>query len=208
MIKINLIEQKKPLKIPVIMGIDITKVNWSFLFVAFIVYKVPGWVIYPRFEAQVKDKNKEVVELNKENKKLIKSLSANKEIQNKIEDFEQKIKELKLKTAQIENILKNKTNPGPALKRIAEDIPSDLWLNRLSVKEGSSIQIEGLSYSFRSITNFYTNINDSKYYSKSLDLTDSKTLLETYKNKKRRVESFTIMGKMNVSLGFPYDDAR
>ncbi|MAW07467.1 MAG: hypothetical protein CME61_04205 [Halobacteriovoraceae bacterium] len=201
MIKINLIEQKKPLKIPVIMGIDITKVNWSFLLVAFVVYKAPGWFIYPRFENQVESKNKEIVQLNKQNKALIKNLSANREIQNKIEDFEQKIKELKLKTAQIENILKNKTNPGPALKRIAQDIPSDLWLNSLSVKDGNAINIQGMSYSFRSITNFYTNINDSKYYSKSLDLTDSKTLLETHKNKKRRVESFTIVGKMNVSLG-------
>tara|TARA_B100000925_G_scaffold291314_1_gene278921 strand:+ start:1394 stop:2008 length:615 start_codon:yes stop_codon:yes gene_type:complete len=201
MIKINLIEQKKPLKIPVVLGIDITKLNWKWLVFAFLIYKIPPNFIFPRFEARQEEVKEGNNELRKENAKLIKKLGENKDLQNKIGETEKKIKELKIKTRQIENILKVKTNPKPALERVAKDIPGDLWLVSLSLNDSSRFSMTGFSYSFRSISNFIALANDSKFFNRSLGVSDSKTLVETYKGEKRRVESFAIVGSMNVFGG-------
>ena len=201
MIKINLIEQKKPLKIPVVMGIDVTKVNYKFLIFAFIIYKLPPNFVFPRFESIQKNLESSISEIRAKNRKLIKKLGDNKDLQKQIGETEKKIQELKIKTKQIENILKVKTNPMPALERVAKDIPSDLWLVSLSLSDSSNFSRTGFSYSFRSISNFISLANDSKFFNRSLGVSDSKTLVETYKGEKRRVESFAIVGRMNVFGG-------
>jgi len=201
MIKINLIEQKKPLKIPVVMGIDVTKINFKWLIFAFIIYKLPPNFVFPRFETAQKALQESIVEVNSKNRKLIKKLKDNKDLQKKIGETEKKIRELKIKTKQIENILKVKTNPMPALERVAKDIPSDLWLVSLSLNDSSNFSMTGFSYSFRSISNFISLANDSKFFNRSLGVSGSKTLVETYKGEKRRVESFAIVGRMNVFGG-------
>ena len=201
MIKINLIEQKKPLKIPVVMGIDVTKVNYKFLIFAFIIYKLPPNFVFPRFESMQKNLESSISEIRAKNRKLIKKLGDNKDLQKQIGETEKKIQELKIKTKQIENILKVKTNPMPALERVAKDIPSDLWLVSLSLSDSSNFSMTGFSYSFRSISNFISLANDSKFFNRSLGVSDSKTLVETYKGEKRRVESFAIVGRMNVFVG-------
>lgn len=201
MIKINLIEQKKPLKIPVVMGIDVTKVNYKFLIFAFIIYKLPPNFVFPRFESMQKNLESSISEIRAKNRKLIKKLGDNKDLQKQIGETEKKIQELKIKTKQIENILKVKTNPMPALERVAKDIPSDLWLVSLSLSDSSNFSMTGFSYSFRSISNFISLANDSKFFNRSLGVSDSKTLVETYKGEKRRVESFAIVGRMNVFGG-------
>ncbi len=89
----------------------------------------------------------------------------------------------------------------PALERVAKDIPSDLWLVSLSLSDSSNFSMTGFSYSFRSISNFISLANDSKFFNRSLGVSDSKTLVETYKGEKRRVESFAIVGRMNVFGG-------
>ncbi len=105
MIKINLIEQKKPLKIPVVMGIDVTKVNYKFLIFAFIIYKLPPNFVFPRFESMQKNLESSISEIRAKNRKLIKKLGDNKDLQKQIGETEKKIQELKIKTKQIENIL-------------------------------------------------------------------------------------------------------
>ena len=201
MIKINLIEQKKPLKIPVVLGIDFTRINYKFLAVALALSFVPEKFIFPRFSGAEKNEEKKILDIQKENKLLTKKLRANKDLQKKIDDTEKKISELKLKTKQIEKILKIKTNPKPALERVAKDIPTDLWLTSMALTESQNIVINGLSYSFKSISNFLSLINDSKFFNRSLGVSDSKTLVENFRGKKRRVESFSIKGTMNVYGG-------
>lgn len=201
MIKINLIEQKKPLKIPVVMGIDVTKINFKWLIFAFIIYKLPPNFVFPRFETTQKNLRDSITEIRSKNSKLLKKLGENKDLQKQITETEKKIQELKIKTKQIENILKIKTNPMPALERVAKDIPNDLWLVSLSLNDSSKFSMTGFSYSFRSISNFISLANDSKFFNRSLGVSDSKTLVETYKGQKRRVESFAIVGRMNVFGG-------
>ena len=201
MIKVNLIEQKKPLKIPVFLGVDITKINYKFLIVAIIINYLPGCHIYPRFNSMQENSRKEIGILEKENKEFKKTLDKNKDVDKKIQEFDEKIRDLKLKTKQIEKILKVKTNPKPALERIAKDIPEDLWLTQILLENSTEISIQGMSYSFRSISNFLSLVNDSKYYNRSLGVVDSKTLMETHRGKKRRVESFVIKGKINLQGG-------
>jgi hypothetical protein len=201
MIKINLIEQKKSLKIPVVLGIDLTKINYKFLAFALAISFVPEKFIFPRFDSISQEEEQKILAIQKESKSLTKRLRENKGLQKKIDDTEKKISELKLKTRQIEKILKIKTNPKPALERVAKDIPMDLWLTSLALTESQNIIINGLSYSFKSISNFLSLINDSKFFNRSLGVSDSKTLVEKFRGKKRRVESFSIKGKMNVYGG-------
>ena len=179
------------------MGIDVTKINYKFLIVSIILYYIPGCHIYPRFKTAEENSRSEIAVLNKENKGYVEKLKKNKDVGKKIEEFNKKIQDLKVKTKQIEKILKVKTNPMPALERIAKDIPEDLWLTKIMLDNNTEISIEGMSYSFRSISNFISVINDSKYYNRSLGVVDSKTLMENYKGKKRRVESFVIKGQIN-----------
>ena len=64
MIKINLIEQKKPFKMPIILGVDLSTVNLRLILAAVIVSYLPGIFLYPDWDEKVVLVEKKIKTLN------------------------------------------------------------------------------------------------------------------------------------------------
>ena len=195
MIKVNLAEIRKSGGKVVILGVDVSKINVRSLILAAIVYMLPAYLIYPEWEGQLGGMGGEAKELLAENNKLKAELFKNKDSEKKLIAFNKQIADLKVRSQRIKQILKIRTNPFEALERISRDLPDDMWLTNLNVTKGTMFEVEGLSYSFKSISSFLTLSNDSRFFNRSLEIVDSKTLVEKAKDKQRRVESFKIKGK-------------
>lgn len=195
MIKVNLAEVRKSGGTLVILGVDLTKVNIKPLILSAIIYMLPGYLIYDEWEGEIDGKGDEYQELQKENKKYLAELRKNKDSEKKLIAFNKQIEDLKVRSQRIKQILKIRTNPYEALERISRDLPDDMWLTSLNVTKGVLFEVEGLSYSFKSISSFLTLSNDSRFFNRSLEIVDSKTLVEKARDKQRRVESFKIKGK-------------
>lgn len=198
MIEINLIEQKKAFKAPVVLGVDLAKVPFVKIIVTYIVTMVPLGFVSSYFEGELAGKEQEVTTLNATYRKLKIDLKKNANIKGELAAFNEQLQKLKLRSGQVDKIIKEKTNPGFLLEKIARNIPEDMWLNHLEVNAESEITIEGASDTYTSIGNFLTKMNDSPFFARSLQLADSQTKEEKVKGQNFRIEVFKIKGKVDV----------
>ncbi|TNF01120.1 MAG: hypothetical protein EP326_05130 [Deltaproteobacteria bacterium] len=207
MIEINLLNKKKGIELPVVLGIDLNQVNWKLLAVAYALTYTPDWFMKPEF-----DKEKQVVEaeikvLQNSLKKLKQDLGKNSNVEEQLEAFNRQVQKLKRRSSQVEKILQDKSNPRKVLERIARDIPADMWFKDVLITETSTIEINGASESYKSIGDFIISANDSQFFGKSLILTGSNTVSEKMPDgSERRVEQFNIKG--NISAYEPFGGNR
>ena len=196
MIKINLLEQKKPFKLPTVLGADLSKVNLKAIIVAIVVSYMPSLIIYDDWVNAEKELDEKISKLREEGRALNKEVRANKDVEKKLTAFNKQVEDLKERSRRVEQIIQQKTNPKDALERLSRDIEDDMWFTKLVLTKENDILIDGISYSFKSISNFLLKANESRFFGKTLEVVESKTLIETYRGKKRRVESFKIKGKI------------
>jgi hypothetical protein len=207
MIEINLLNKKKGIELPVVLGIDLNQVNWKLMAVAYALTYTPDWFMKPEF-----DKEKQVVEaeikvLQNSLKKLKQDLGNNSNVEEQLEAFNRQVQKLKRRSSQVEKILQDKSNPRKVLERIARDIPADMWFKDVLITETSTIEINGASESYKSIGDFIISSNDSQFFGKSLILTGSNTVTEKMPDgSERRVEQFNIKG--NISAYEPFGGNR
>ncbi len=197
MIEINLLEQKKPLKIPIVLGVDLSKINYKLLLVGIILSYVPEYTYYPILAEEIVKKNVEITSLNEELGKLEADIKGNEAIKNQLDAFNKQVEKLKERSDQVEKIIKTRTNPRKILERIARNIPEDMWLNKMEIGKDKKVTFEGLSSSYKSIGNFIVLLNESLFFGKSITLADSRTE-EDSTNKGRRLELFKIIGTIET----------
>ncbi len=198
MIEINLLEKKKAFKAPVVLGVDTAKLPWRMIVVASLLAKFP--VDYYReytLELEAAKQN-EVKALNTELSKLRVELRKNKGIKEQLEAFNKQIERLKERSAQVDKIIKLKTNPKHLLEKMARSAPEDLWFNELILDGNDKITIKGGADSYTSIGEFILNVNDSPIFGGSLQLKDSKTEEETKDGISFREENFVIEGEVKL----------
>ena len=195
MIEINLLEQKKPVNLQ-FGGIDLRQINIKGYFVAIIIWYLPGMLLYGEWENERKSANEMLSKLQTKLRKVSKEVRANKHIKVKLDAYNKQVKDLEKRSEQVRKIIRKRTNPKMALERIARNLPEDMWLNDLEIKEDKSILINGMTYSFRSMSNFLTLANESSFFGKTLEVTDTKTIKETGRNKSARIEKFAIKGRI------------
>ena len=88
MIQVNLLEQKKPLKMPVVMGVDLANLNIKALVVVCILFYVPDYTLKPTWEQELKDQGVQVEKLQKKLNKLNKSVKGHAVIKKQLAAFE------------------------------------------------------------------------------------------------------------------------
>ena len=201
MIKINLIEQKRAVNVTNIGGIDLTKVS------------VIGWVaaaaIYfigpSYFDSEWKQLRSIEEDKIKERKATLKQLNKkvreNQVLKEKLDAFNRREQLLKEREAQVEEIIKRRTNPMKLLLHLARNIPEDLWVDIIHI-DGNQIKIEGESISYKSIGKFLNAANNSIYFNRQLKIAGVSTKQSKKKGKdsaaykKVRTEAFKIDGKI------------
>lgn len=200
MIEINLVEKKKKFKAPVVLGMDLGKLPWKGIIVTYLIATFPHGYIQEYFDAELKKDEEEITKLNQEFRKLRSELVKNGNIKEQLDAFNKQIEKLKTRSEQVNKIIKAKTNPRFILEKMARTTPEDMWFNRLSIDDENKIAIEGASDSYTSIGDFIVNLNESPFFGRSLQLTDSKTEEEQAAGStiSERKEVFKIEGKVEV----------
>lgn len=195
MIEINLVQQKKKLKVPIILGIDIRDINLKVLILAIILYQLPGPILNPYFEKDFPQYEESIKKFKKEIAKIRKFLKKNEALNIQLKNYQDQFERLKTRTNQIDKIIQLRMNPKKMLENVARSIPEDMWLNTLLV-DGveEKIEFSGESISYKSIGDFISFGNDSPYFSRSLSLADSKTVEKVIDGRKVRVQEYLIKG--------------
>ena len=196
MIEINLLGQKKPFTVPLIMGIDLTKINCKLIIIAIIFNQLPDFLVYPEWADEIKVKQGKLSEFRKKLTALEKEVKSHSDVRKKLEAFNRQVRRLNDRSTQVQKIIQERTNPASLLEKIARVIPGDLWLTALEIKNDKKINLFGQSTSYKSIGNFITSSNESAFFGRSLNLTDSKTVEDTGQGKGKRVENFSIAGNI------------
>jgi len=196
MIKINLLEQRKPFKMPVVLGIDLADVSWKgLIFVGMLSY-LPDMFLYPKWEEDKKGIQLEITSLQKRHRKLKKELKGNKDIKNRLLAFNKQVSKLQKRTVQVDQILQEKRNPSLIMEKIARKLPRDIWFKSFLIDEDKSIVIKGGGVLYKSIGDFISSANNAGFFGQPLSLSESKTVEED-KGSNYRIQQFTIVGKID-----------
>ncbi|OUR93062.1 hypothetical protein A9Q84_21400 [Halobacteriovorax marinus] len=196
MIKINLLEQKKPFKLPVVMGIDLGDLSWKgLIFVGMLSY-VPELVLYPQWKEDKKEIKAEITKLQIAHRKLKKGLRGNKDIKDRLNAFNKQVSKLQKRTVQVDLILQEKRNPSLIMEKIARKLPSDIWFKSFLIAEDKTMTIKGGGVLYKSIGDFIASANNAGFFGQPLSLKESKTVEED-KGSDYRTQEFTIVGKID-----------
>jgi Tfp pilus assembly protein PilN len=198
MIKINLIEKKKTFTAPVVLGVDFSNLPVKLIILAILGTQIPLSIFEGYLEGVSSEAVVTTTNLRKKQKALKREIKKNKKISEKLNGFNEKIVALKKRGEQVDLIIKTRTNPRHLLEKIARLTPEKLWLNKLTISETKTIQIEGGADTYRSIGTLIKGLNETAFFNKGLQLKDSKTVSEDVGRYKYRTESFVIEGKINA----------
>ena len=177
-------------------GIDLRQINIRGYLVAIIIWQLPEFLLYGGWKDERKKVKDDLTKLHKKLRVVSKEVRANKHIKVKLQAYNKQVNDLEKRSEQVKNIIKKRTNPKMALERIARNLPDDMWLNDLEIKSDKTILMNGMTYSFRSMSNFLTLANESSFFGKTLEVTDTKTVQDQGKKKGARIEKFIIKGRV------------
>lgn len=196
MIELNLLEKKEPIKLPVVMGIDLNDLNLIMLLVAMIIWYVPQMFLESYIQDEVAAITQEVEGINQKNQKLQEEIGENAKIKDILKAYQSQVERLKARSAQVDEILKIRTNPKKILEKVARSIPDDVWFNDLKISSENEVFISGGSYNSRSLGEFITIINDSPYFAGSITPVKQENRQETLDGVLASYDYFEVRGKI------------
>jgi Tfp pilus assembly protein PilN len=168
MIELNLLEKKQPLRLPIVLGMDLNTINLKMLGVALFIYYVPGMILDSTLADKMAEVETQLNEVQSKNIQLKNEINKDTNIKEQLEAYRVQESKLKSRSAQVDEILRNRTNPKKVLEKIARSIPEDLWFNELVINEKNEVTISGGSYTSRAIGEFISVVNDSPYFGGSI----------------------------------------
>jgi Tfp pilus assembly protein PilN len=191
MIRTNLYVGKKPFNIADVGGFDLSSINIKMLVIVILVSYVPEFLIYDGFKNDLITKTKQNKKLNLQQKDLVKQTRELKNIELQIEALTEQEARLASKLKVVKQIIKIRNNPMNILLYIAKNIPGEIWLTKIEMKDKQMI-IDGQSTSYKSIGVFIENLRNSVFFNKSIRLSKSQSGLN--KSFDKRTEQFQITG--------------
>lgn len=195
MIKINLIGQRKRRKLPTVLGVDLNTLNFKLIILAYILAVVGESYVQGDIEKKKEVVQAELSSLKEVNKKLQKEIEKYANTREELKKYNDQVERLRERSKQVTAIINQKTNPKPVLEQIAKTLPEDVWLEELEILNGNTIRLVGGSESYVSVGNFIMSANGTTYF-ESLNLADTEVKEEGQGMNARRIETFTIEGKI------------
>ena len=196
MIKINLIEQKKPFKMPIVLGVDLSIMNLRLIIAAIVVSYMPEIFLYPDWQEQRANKESKIKSLNVRLRKIKRKIRKNSKAKLELEAFNLQVEKLKKRRNYVTQIVNLRSNPKKLLERLARDTPTDLWFEYLSIDRAKKIIISGSAFSYKDIGDFIISANESQFFGKTLSLTDSETKKENIQGSLINLEKYKIEGQV------------
>lgn len=196
MIELNLLEKKQPMQLPTVLGVDLNTLNFKMIIFSVIVYYVPGIFIDSHFQELNAEIQTALDQVTSENSKLAAELKKDENIKTQLSAYKAQVEKLKSRSAQVDEILKRRTNPKKILEKIARSIPEDLWFNEMEINDKNEVTIYGGSYTPRAIGEFITIINDSPYFGGSIIPSKQENKQEMIDGINTSYESYELKGKI------------
>jgi Tfp pilus assembly protein PilN len=163
---------------------------------AIILYYVPEILVRGVFDHQLKTEEETYQSLLSETQKIEEEIGKKTNTKSQLEAYNKQVEKLKARSAQVDEILKIRTNPKKILEKMARSIPEDLWIDNLKINEKSEVTISGGADSPRSIGEFITIINDSPFFGNSITPVKQENRSENLDGVPTNVEVFELKGKI------------
>lgn len=196
MIELNLLEKKQPLVLPTVLGMNLNALNFKMLGVALLIYYIPDFAIEQIYGSRKEAANESLVQITTQNNKISSSIRKDSNIKALVDAYKMQVSKLQSRSTQVDEILKNRTNPKKILEKIARSIPEDLWFDIMTINEKNEVIISGGSYSPRAIGEFITTINDSPYFGGSITPSKQESKKENLDGIPTNYERFELRGKI------------
>lgn len=194
MIEINLSTAKRPVSISNIGGLDLSKINVKMLLLAIVLFYVPDLLIYETWNDEIKVESDKLQTLTSQKEKLASEVDALKDFDKQIEALNKQEIKLKEKLEVVKSILNKRENPWEVLVYVAKNIPSELWLTSM-VYDKRRLVFRGLSIDYTPQGIFLENIKKSVFFDKNVTYNKSEgtALPEGQKN----LAPFEISGNLS-----------
>jgi hypothetical protein len=194
MIEIDLLEKKKPVRLPTVAGIDLNEVSLRPLILAYIVKICVDSFILPGIGSNIEDLQLKSTSLAKRQRKLQAEQKKNRNIKDLLSAFDKQIAKLKLRETQVEKVLKQKSNPKNILAALSKIVPEDLWFNNLKIDKSKKLFLDGGAVSYRSVGELISKSNELEFFNGAIIIKDSTTEEKKHFGQTYRLQKFTIEG--------------
>lgn len=194
MIEINLLEKKKPIRLPVVAGIDLNNMSWKPLILAYIVKICVDTFVIPEIGSNIDQLERESAALSKRQRALQTQIKKDRNVKELLTAFDQQIKKLKTRELQVEQVLKQKTNPKNILSALSKIVPEDLWFDKMSINKDKRLFLEGGAVSYRSVGELISKSNELEFFNGAIVIKDSITEEKKHFGQTYRLQKFSIEG--------------
>ncbi len=196
MIELNLLSKKKAMQLPSVLGFDLGLLNFKMIGLALVIFYVPEILISSYFEDKTVAEQAILDKIISENIAITKEISKDSNLKSQLLAYNGEVERLKNRSAQVDEILKFRTNPKKILELIARSAPEDLWFDLLKITDKNAIIINGGAYSSRSIGEFITVINSSTFFANSITPTKQENKVEALDGVSTSYEAFELKGEI------------
>jgi Tfp pilus assembly protein PilN len=194
MIKVNLYVGKKPFRMPVVAGVDTANLPIKGLILVYIISLLPDMFIKEEWQNEIQQIELQVGKERQLQRSLSRKARNLEKIQDEIDRLAQKEQMLSDKLNVVKELMKIKKNPMKILLYISKNIPTDLWIESLEIRNDKLV-IKGNSKSYKSIGIFMENLKNSTFFQSSVRLSRSQTITDPAT--KKRLEVFEIQANIS-----------
>jgi hypothetical protein len=196
MIELNLLGRKRLTKLPVLLGLDLNKINVPLVFGALVFYNITPSFLTDYYIKLVASEENNIADAKKTNARLEAEIKSRGDGKRELESYVDQVKKSKVRSMQIEEILKTRTNPKKILEVIARTMPADVSFDSLSIDSEDNMFIQGQSYASRAIGDFVSAINDTPYFGGTVILIKQDTAPQVIDGVTSSTEVFELKGKI------------
>jgi len=193
MIKINLSTAKKPVDISNLGGFDFSKLKIKALLLVIVIIYIPDLLLVDMWEESRNVAQSEVsgkqTELTRLKRKIDNSLGLDKQIR----ELKAQEENLGKKLTAVKQAISEKKNPSNILLYLAKNIPAELWIKEISIKN-DLMTVKGEAFDYTSIGNFVNSLRSSVFIKESNIANTNSTMRAS---DKKRIETFEV----NFTIG-------
>jgi len=193
MIKINLnyneTSKKGSLGSKISENVDVRSLNLPLWVACVAIGFGPSFFLESQWSEEVEAKKSEVAEVFIKNKTLKRGSKGIQAEEKKLEEFKAAEAEFIKKTQVVKEVLEKKNNPMRIMKYISENIPKEVWIKNISLRN-KKVKINGYALSFSKLNQFIKQLDTSVFLNKKVKLVNHVT--KTIKPSGKRVEEFFI----------------
>ena len=177
------------------MGIDLAKIKYIFILVAFIAGVIGVQYAEKYFANRLEDVKKGMNFNQQESEDIRGKLEEYRHAKDIIDEFNKQIAEVRDRMDRVNKVMRSRTNPNIVLEQIALSTASDVWLTGISVDKERNISIFGNSKTYKGMGDFLNNLNKYSSFGNGLRIESSLTKeLAQSDGNKVRIEEFKISG--------------